>query len=72
MSRSPEGQVRLLTFDDLGSLFRVLHVSRLVFGADFEFSSSFNNFEVVLFAFVTVDTYNEYPAGPLLGDLHLT
>ena len=26
-----------LTFDDLASLFRVLHVSRVVSGADFEF-----------------------------------
>ena len=28
-------------FDDLGSLFRVLLVSRVVFGADFDFSSHF-------------------------------
>ena len=28
---APEGQVRSLTFDDLGSLLRLLHVSRLVF-----------------------------------------
>ena len=48
VSRSPEGQVRSLTFDDLGSLFRVLHVSRLVFGAEFEFSNHLNIYEVVL------------------------
>ena len=31
VSMAPEGQVRSLTFDDLGSLLRLLHVSRLVF-----------------------------------------
>ena len=43
-----EGQVRSLTFDDLGSLFRVLHVSRVVYRADFEFSVHLNVYEVVL------------------------
>ena len=40
--RSPEGRVRSLTFDDLGSLFPFLHVSRLVLGAEFEFSNHLN------------------------------
>ena len=31
VEKSPKGQVRSLTFDDLGSLFRFAHVSRLVF-----------------------------------------
>ena len=37
---------RSLTFDELGSLFRVLHVSWVVFGADFEFSIHLNIYEV--------------------------
>ena len=41
-----QGHVKIrsksLTFNDLGSPFRVLHVSRTVFGADFEFSIQFN------------------------------
>ena len=41
-------RARLLTFDDLGSLFRVLHASRVVFGADFEFSTHLKIYEVVL------------------------
>ena len=48
MSRLPEGQVRSLTFDDFGPLFRVLHVSRLVLGDEFEFSNHLNIYEVVL------------------------
>ena len=36
------GQVSSMTFDDLGSPFLVLHASRLVFGADFEFSNHLN------------------------------
>ena len=41
-------EVRSLTFDDPSSLFRVLHVSRLVVGAEFEFSNHRNIYEVVL------------------------
>ena len=37
-----------ITFGELGSLFRVLHVSRLVFGAGFEFSNYLNIYEAVL------------------------
>ena len=48
LSRSPEGQVRSLTFGDLGSLFGVLHVSRVVFRADFEFNMHLIIYEVVL------------------------
>ena len=44
----PEGQVRSLTYNDLGSRLRVLHVSRLVFGVAFEFSNYFDIYEVVL------------------------
>ena len=35
-------QVRSLTCDDLDSFFQVLLVSRLVLGADFEFSNHLN------------------------------
>ena len=42
------GHWPLVTSGDLGSLFRVLHVSRLVFGAEFEFSNHMNIYEVVL------------------------
>ena len=45
---SREGQVKVIDFDDLGSLFRVLHVSRVVYRADFEFSIHLNVYEVVL------------------------
>ena len=76
MSRSPEGQVRSLTFGDLSSLFRLLHLSRPVFGADFEFSNHLSIHEVVLVPSyhvtrlsVAVDTYYEYPAGRILVDL---
>ena len=49
LSRSPEGQVRSLTFGDLGSLFGVLHVSRVVFfRADVEFNMHLIIYEVVL------------------------
>ena len=65
-----------MTSGDLGSLFRVLHVSRLVFGAEFEFSNHMNIYEVVLVPSydvtrlsVAVDTYYEYPAGRILVDL---
>ena len=67
-----------MTFDDLSSLFRVLHVSRLVFGAELEFSNHLNIYEVLLVPSqhvtklseaVDSDTYDEYPAGPLLVDL---
>ena len=39
---------RLLAFDDFGSPFRVLHVSTVVFGADFEFNINLNCHEEVL------------------------
>ena len=47
MSRSPEGQVRSLSIDDFGSFFD-FYVSRLVCGAEFEFSDHLNIYEVVL------------------------
>ena len=53
VSRSPGGQVRSLTFDDLGSLFRFLHASRLVFLAEFEFSNHLNIYGVVLVSLFT-------------------
>ena len=48
LSRSPEGQVRSLTFGNLSSLFEVLHVSKVVFRADFEFNMHLIIYEVVL------------------------
>ena len=76
MSRSPNGQVRSLTFDDLGLLFRFLHVSRLLFGGEFEFNNHLNIYEVALGSsqhikrlLEAVDTSYEYPAGPLAVDL---
>ena len=63
-------------FDDLGSLFRVLLVSRVVFGADFDFSSHLNIYAVVLVPSFHVtklsvvgDTYYGWPTGRLLVDL---
>ena len=67
---------RSLTFDDLGSLFRVLLASRVVFGVDFDFSNHMNIYEVVLVPSYHVtklsvvgDTYYGWPAGRLLADL---
>ena len=45
---SAEGQVRSLTFYDLGSLFRFLHVSRLAFEAELEFNNHLNIYDAVL------------------------
>ena len=41
-------KVRSLTCDDLDSLFQVLLVSRLVFGADFKFSNYLNTYKAAL------------------------
>ena len=63
-----------LTFDDLSSLFLGSYIFRLVFGADFEFSTHLNINEVILAPSyhvtklsVVVDTYYGQLARRLLG-----
>ena len=67
---------RSLTFDDLSSLLLGSYIFRLVFRADFEFSTHLNIYEVILAPSynitklsVLVDTYYGQLARRLLVDL---